>query len=251
MSYLNFDIENKGKNYLDEKELLILYSLMKKGVVSTPMNIFVPNPEQMHIPPHLSPKELEKYVQKETETRSKFGLNRRTHMIFSYLLELGEILDKEQYKISCNAGYSLVEGGFLTDAHHKEMYEYRGASKAERQKNTVLSEKQKNFLDAHTSKEINDDISLSVDFTQLSHPPIEAYKDAILNENAESDFIELVNRLITDYDGGDWDKNDLAKFLKIFFEHNRKRGIGRELLKKPMTQSINNTLISYRPLLLN
>jgi len=222
MSVFDLDLKNENKEYLDEKELFVLYSLLRQGSVSTLSGIFVRNPEQVHIPPYLNEDESKKYLEKEILNKSKVNLNRGSHMIFSYLLSLGKMLDKKGFKISCNADYALVEGGFLTDACHNEMYEYRRANEAERKKITTLTSDQKDFLDKYTNKEIEDDVNLSIQFTQLAHPPIQQYREAILEKKSEQEFIKLVNKLITDYDGGNWDENDLAQFIKIYFEHNKK-----------------------------
>ena len=52
MNGLYFDVGNNEKKYLDEKELFILFYLLKNKRISTLWsNVFVPNPKQVLIKP--------------------------------------------------------------------------------------------------------------------------------------------------------------------------------------------------------
>lgn len=53
--------------------------------------------------------------------------------------------------------------------------------------------------------------------------PKQVYKEAILDKKAEKDFIEIVNKLITKYDGSKWTTKDAEDFLAIYFRHNKEQ----------------------------
>ncbi len=57
------------------------------------------------------------------------------------------------------------------------------------------------------------------------HHPVKAYQDAILNKEAEPDFIALVNKLVVEGDDGKWNTADSQKFLDIYYKHNKARKI--------------------------
>jgi hypothetical protein len=68
----------------------------------------------------------------------------------------------------------------------------------------------------------------SVQFTKLSNPPVECYRDCILNKKADKHFIDLVNKLVTDYDRGLWKTEDIEEFLKIWYQSNKQIVVDRE-----------------------
>jgi len=209
------DIENKSKNYLDEKELFILYYLLKNKRISTLWsNVFVPN-NKIEI--------LSKPNSTSDEIWERLNHKGQTVTVVNYLLGLGKMLDKKGFSMYGNADYSLVEGGFLTDDFHNEMYNYLELPEGKRLKDKKLNTEQKKFLEDIISGKLDlNDIEVRVKFTKLANPPIKAYQEAILNKNAEKDFIELVNKLIKEYDGGKWNTEDIERFLEIWYAHNKK-----------------------------
>ena len=220
MSGFNLDIKNEQKQYLDEKELFILYYLSKEKHISTMWsNVFVPNPREQIVRPDTTPEEL----------FSRITYRGQSVIVLNYLFNLGKILDEEGFSVYCNADYALVEGGFLTDDFHKEMSAYLRFSEAERKNDKALNKEQKDFLeDIIAGKKNLSDINVSVQFTKLANPPIECYREAILNKNADKDFIELVNKLIADYDGGRWDTEEVKRFLELWYTKNKKIVISPE-----------------------
>lgn len=220
MSGLYFDIENNEKNYLDEKELFILFYLLKNKRISTLWSgAFVPNPKQVLIKPDTTPEEI----------WERISYRGQSVVVLNYLLNLGKTLDEKGFSIHCNADYALVEGGFLTDDFHKEMSAYLSLTEEERKKDTVLSNEQKDFLEEVILGKLDlKDIQTSVQFTKLANPPVECYRECILNKKADKDFINLVNKLVTDYDGGLWRNEDIEEFLKIWYQSNKKIVVDRE-----------------------
>lgn len=219
MSGLHFDIENNSKNYLDEKELYILFYLLKNERISTYSGVFVPNPKQVLIKPDTTPEDL----------WERMNYRGQSVVVLNHLLNLGKNLDEKGFSIYCNADYSLVEGGFLTDDFHKEMYDYLNLSESERKKHTVLNKEQKDFLEEVISGKLDlKDINTSVQFTKLANPPVECYRECILNKKADKEFIDLVNKLVTDYDGGLWKTEDIEEFLNIWYQSNKSIKIDRE-----------------------
>lgn len=222
------DIENKSKHYLDEKELFILYFLLKNKHISTQWsNVFRPNEKTVyHKPEGLKDvselkENLNKHILGAEEKREG---KLQSAIVLNYLIGLGKTLDKEGFSIFGNAGYSLVEGGFLADNFHKEMTDYLGLSKEKRIKDKKLSKKQKAFLEDIISEKLDlDDIKVRVEFTKLASPPAKAYQEAILDKKAEKDFVELVNKLIKEADKGKWNTEDAEKFLEIYYRHNKEQ----------------------------
>ncbi len=156
MSALHFDIENTHNNYLDEKELFILYYLYRNKRISTMFsNVFIPNPKEETVRPEATPEEL----------FNRITYRGQSSIVLNYLLKLGKTLDESGFSIHCNADYALVEGGFLTDDFHKEMSSYLELSEEERKSNKILNEKQKDFLEEIISgkKELAD-INVSVEY---------------------------------------------------------------------------------------
>lgn len=219
MSGLHFDIENNSKNYLDEKELFILFYLLKNKRISTYSGVFVPNPKQVLIKPDTTPEDL----------WERMNYRGQSVVVLNHLLNLGKKLDEKGFSIYCNADYSLVEGGFLTDDFHKEMYDYLNLSESERKKDTILNKEQKDFLEEVIAGKLDlKDINTSVQFTKLANPPVECYRECILNKKADERFIELINKLVTDYDGGLWKTEDIEEFLNIWYQSNKSIKIDRE-----------------------
>lgn len=187
------DINNENKGYLDEKELFILYSILKKKHISTIWsNIFTPNGNKhIHISQDIDSNEaIKDFEQKVNEDFKKIESKKQSSVVLSYLLELGKELDEKDFSIYCNADYSLVEGGFLCD-----------------------------YKDGKTI-------------------PIKEYKKAILNKKADKNFIELVNKLITKHDSSKWNKNDVVKFLEIYYKHNKEK-FQNELKKFHNSEKVN------------
>ena len=150
-------------------------------------------------------------------------------MVLNYLVHLGKILDENGYSIYCNADYSLFEGGFLTNDFHKEMHEYLKQSDEVRKENTDLNKEQKDFLDQVISGKLDmNDLDTRVNFTRLANPPIGCYKQAILSKEADEEFIGLVNKLITEYDGGKWETKDAERFLELWYEKNKVIEVSKE-----------------------
>jgi len=220
MSAFNIDIEVQDKNYLDEKELFILFYLLKNKRISTLWSgAFVPNAKRVLIRPDTTPEDL----------WERMNYRGQSVVVLNYLLNLGKILDEKGFSIYCNADYCLVEGGFLTDDFHKEMYDYLKLPEPERKKDKALNKEQKDFLEEVISGKLDlNDIQTSVQFTKLANPPVECYRECILNKKADKEFIDLVNKLIKDYDGGLWKTEDIEKFLSIWYQSNKKLVIDRE-----------------------
>ena len=219
------DLKNEQKKYLDEKELFILYSLLKNKHVSTMWsNLFVPDvTEEIRVTntgdDEKNVEDLEQQINKNLErVKSK----RQSALVVSYLLELGKMLDEKDFSIYCNADYSLVEGGFLSEYLGDTMIEYSNDTEENRKnakKYKILNKEQLKFMDEVIQGKDFD----SIKFSHIANLPIKEYQEAILNKKADKDFIELVNKLITKHDGSKWDKNDVAKFLEIWYRHNKEK----------------------------
>lgn len=220
MNGFNLDINNEHRQYLDEKELFILYCLSKDKHISTLWSgVFVPNPREQIIGPDTTPEEL----------LSGITYRGQSVIVLNYLFNLGKTFDEDGFSVYCNADYALVEGGFLTNDFHKEMSAYLRLPEADRKKDTILSREQKDFLEEIISgKKDLADIKVSVQFTKLANPPTECYREAILNKKADKNFIELVNKLVTDYDGGRWDTQEVKEFLELWYANNKKIKISPE-----------------------
>ncbi len=222
------DMENKEGKYLDEKELFILYYLLRKKHISTLWsNVFTPNGKHdIHLPRSFADIATIEEDINDSILRSieKIHSKMQSSEILSYLLELGKSLDEKGFSIYCNADYSLIEGGFLCNYQSATMYEYLKATENGRndtKKYKTLNKSQKDFLDkAIENKDFNFD---PVEFSNLATTPIDVYQEAILNKKADKDFIELVNKLITPYDGSRWDTKDAEKFLEIYYRHNKEQ----------------------------
>jgi len=113
-----FDIENDGKNYLHEKELLILYWLLKKKHISTLWSsLFTPAVGSIVNPIDIADVATleEKIATSNQQSIEKYHSKMQSPTVLSYLLEIGEMIDKKGYLLNCDAEYALVEGGFLTE----------------------------------------------------------------------------------------------------------------------------------------
>ncbi len=210
------DINNESKCYLDEKELFVLYYLYRNKHISTMWsNVFVPNPTTVTAKPDDTPEEL----------FERMTYRGQSVIVLRHLLDLGKLLDEEGFSIYCNADYSLVEGGFLTDYIGDTMSQYLEDTEEGRKdevKYKKLNEKTIDFLkDLLSGKRDTENIRDSVMFTNLANPQIEAYREAVLNEKADKDFIELVDKLIIEDEGGRWDTEEVEKFLKIWYGNNK------------------------------
>jgi len=222
MSLYSIDIKNESKRYLDEKELFILYSLVEKKHISTMYsNVFIPNGNHIHVHDDVEDK-VKAFEKEATEVYEGLISKKQTPVILDYLLNLGKELDEKGFSIYCNADYSLVEGGFLSDYVGKIMYEYlydTNENRKNAKKYKTLNKEQIDFLSKAVKNEDFDGIISS----RLEHPPVKEYQEAILNKNADEDFIELVNKLVTDYEGGRWNTEDVEKFLEIYYRHNKEK----------------------------
>ena len=219
------DLENSDKGYLDEKELFLLFSLLKRKHISTMWsNVFTPTINgHIHIPDDTENK-VDFFEKEASKNLEKIKSRTQSSIVLSYLLRLGKQIDEKGFSVYCNADYSLIEGGFLSEYIGDIMHEYLADTDEGRksEKYKRLSKEQRDFLDqAIKDKDFDKDISKRVELTKLEHPPVEAYREAILNKKADGDFIELANKLITEYDGSRWDTEDTERFLEIYYRHNK------------------------------
>jgi len=225
MSKQSLDIDNESKCYLDEKELFILFTLLKNKRISTLWsNVFIPNDcRQINIPDDVEDK-VKAYEELATRLHESMRSKEQSPLVLSYLLELGKEVDGKGFSIFCNADYSLVEGGFMSEYVGDIMYKYLEDTAENREKSEkykIFSNKQIDFLSVTIEKNDFDSREFSIEFSKLANPPIKEYQEAILKKDADKDFIALVNKLITEYDGGRWDKSDATQFLEIYYRHNK------------------------------
>jgi hypothetical protein len=232
MSRSPLDINNTEKKYLDEKELFIFYHLLKHKSISTLWsNVFTQNNHNMYLSGNTDNKKLNEFEKEIKRTIERTQSRNQSSVVLAYLLELGRELDENDFSVYCNADYALVESGFLCEYAGGVMHEYLNDTAENRinaEKYKVLNKEQIDFL----NKTIKDKDFDQIQFSKLEHPPIKEYREAILNKKAEADFIVLVNKLITDYDGGSWDKEDALKFLEIYRRHNKEELNNNVLTKK-------------------
>lgn len=225
MKVAPLDINNESKKYLDEKELFILYSLLRNKSISTMWcNAFTPNNCFRWCAPSDNEDAVTAFEKQANDALERSLCKSQSPTVFSYLLELGKTIDADGYSVYCEADYSLVEGGFLSEHVGDVMREYLEDSVENRgklEKYRVLSDTQISFLASTMGNDNLDNLSFSMEFSRLSNPPIRAYREAILNKNADEDFIYLVNKLVTDNAGGRWDKQDVTEFLDIYYRHNK------------------------------
>lgn len=233
---VNLNTENKG--YLDEKELYILFHLLRKKYVSTWDNAFSPNGQSIHIPSSTDTDkkltEIEENIKKTIENAQR---KRQSASTLAYILELGREIDPKGFQLFCDADYALLDGGFLyDDDNHSLMWNYFQYILSEEKKEpdkkfeTLTEEQKKAVKDCLLEENLKDG---KVQFpSSLAYQPIKEYKEAILNKKADEDFIELVNKLITEYDGGGWDTEDAKKFLEIYYRHNKQKFRENALTKK-------------------
>jgi|GEM_PF-6776824 len=210
--------------YMDEKELFILYSLLKNKYISTMWsNVFVPNDNSViHLSSDNEEDRIKEFEEKASGIFQHILSKEQSSVVFSYLLELGKEIDEEGFSLTCNADYALIEGGFLSEHFGKIMLEYLEDTLENRkklEKYKVLNDEHLEFLNRSIKEENFDEKR----FHELEDFPVKEYREAILNKEADADFIVLVNKLITEYDGGKWDKNDAAQFLDIYYRHNKER----------------------------
>lgn len=232
MSRNPLDINNTEKRYLDEKELFILFHLLRYKSISTLWsNVFTQNNHNVYISGNTDNKKLNEFEKEIERTIERTQSKNQSSVVLAYLLELGRELDEKDFSVYCNADYALVEGGFLCEYVGGVMHEYlndtdENRRKAEKYK--VLNKEQIDFL----NKAIKNKDFDRIKFSKLEHPPIKEYREAILNKKANTDFIILVNKLITDYDGGKWNTEDALKFLEIYYKHNKEEFKKNALTKK-------------------
>ncbi len=177
----SLDLQNSDKKYLDEKELFMLYWLLKRKNISTTFsNLFTPSKKFTPIGPITDPNQIAT-IEEDISDSYERAIERIDYLlgspiVASYLLDLGKKIDEKGFKVFGNADYSLLDGGFLSeqDETGKDVYK-------------------------------------------------KVYENAIIKKDAESEFIELVNKLIVEYDGSRWTTSDIENFIKIYFSHNRKR----------------------------
>ncbi len=215
---LSLDTQNEAQYYLDEKELFILYTLLRERHISTMWgSAFTPNKMSTIIVPK-DPADFDAAINRSLQNIQSKS---QSSIVLSYLLDLGKELDEEGFSVSCNADYALVEGGFLCEYVGKLNEEYIADTQENRkslEKYAVLNKEQKDFFEEVIE---NGDFD-QTRFSKLQHPPILEYQEAVLNKKADQDFIDLVNKLVTEYAGGGWDTSDAIKFLEIYYRHNKK-----------------------------
>ncbi len=232
MSRSPLDINNTEKKYLDEKELFIFYYLLKHKNISTLWsNVFTQNNHNVYLSGNTDNKKLNDFEKEIKKTIERTQSRNQSSVVLAYLLELGRELDENGFSVYCNADYALVEGGFLCEYVGGVMHEYLNDTAENRinaEKYKVLNKEHTDFL----NKTIKDKDFNQIQFSKLEHPPIKEYREAILNKKADKEFIVLVNKLITDYDGGSWDKEDALKFLEIYRRHNKEELNNNVLTKK-------------------
>lgn len=219
--------KNQNINYVDENELFILYSLMRRKYISSQDEVFIPKiNKRIHITKEIKNLNvLKKEIEKEVEYLYNANQSKLDSPIIAlYLLELGQELDKNNFSIQCTADYSLSEGGFLYDSDNYELmmdylkYIVKG-KKSDSAKFNALTDKQKKSIEA-CILEKNKRNGKIIFPNSESVLPIKDYKETILNKKGDKDFIFLVNKLITYETSGKWDMDDLIKFIEIFRRHN-------------------------------
>ncbi len=227
MNSWTIDLENKDKNYLNEKELFILYWILKKKHISTLWsNVFTLDGKHVFVSEPKNPSDIatieddiNKAIKQSTQRiHDKTG----SPTILNYLLNTGKELDEESFLVYGDADYSLLEGGFLSEYSGRLMKEYLEDTEENRndvEKYGSLSNEQRAFLE----NMLKDDDFDNSKFSELEHQPVKEYRDAILDKQADEDFIELVHKLVPEYDGGKWNTEDIEKFLLMFYKHNREK----------------------------
>jgi hypothetical protein len=236
MSNWTVDTENKGKNYLNEKELFIIYWILKNKHISTGWsNVFTLDSKYTFIPKPTSFSEIatiEEDINNNIEQSIKRIHDRMgSPTVLRYLLDTGKLFDEKGFSVYGDADYSLVEGGFLCDYMGATMHEYLEDTEENRKNTEIywnLNDEQKAFLDEAISGKDFD----SAEFSKLAHPPVKEYREAILNKEADDDFIELVNKLVKEYDGGKWNTEDIERFFEIYYRHNKEEFKKNALTKK-------------------
>lgn len=236
MSNWTVDIENKDRNYLNEKELFVIYWLLKHKHISTGWsNVFTLDSKYTFVPEPKNPSDiatLEEDINNNIEQSIKRIHDRMgSPTVLRYLLDTGKLFDEKGFSVYGDADYSLVEGGFLSEYVGVTMEEYLEDTEENRndiEKYGRLNTEQKEFLDEIIKGKDFD----SIKFSKLAHPPVKEYRDAILNKEADKDFIELVNKLIPEYDGSKWDTKDIEKFFEIYYRHNKEEFRKNALTKK-------------------
>ena len=177
-------------------------------------NVFVPNSKKVRLKPKNTPQEV----------FDRFTYREQSVQVLEYLFSLGEALSKDSFFVHCDAQYSLVEGGFLTEDMSVLMGSYLKDTPDGREANDdydQLSKKQKELLDDLNSGKRTNSLEDRILYTQLANPPVQAYREAILEGRASKRFIELVNELISGDDTGMWDTVQTREFLNIWYEHNK------------------------------
>lgn len=250
MSRNILDLKNKAKCYLDEKELFILYSLYRHKRISTMWsNVFEPNNSaRLHISDAIEDK-AEYIEQKANELYQRLNSEKQSVIVFDYLLELGRTLDPEGFSLHCNADYALLDGGFLYDSdNHSLMWEYfqyilsDSKDTPDKKFETITKEQKKAVDDCLLEENLKDG---KVQFpSSVAYQPIKEYKEVIVEKKADEDFIELVNKLITDYDGGKWDTEDVKNFLEIWYRHNKEQFRQNALTEKTFLHEDAQTKIA-------
>ena len=213
--------QNKAKQYVDEKELYILFVLLKKGHISNWDEPFSPTDEKSFIITEEMSNDTKIFEKEATDRLHSVKARLSSPTIANYFLELGKVLDEKRFSIYYDADYALEEGGFLSEYIGDVVDEYLADTKENRkkaEKYKILNREQKDFLKNIIKTKYID----RIEFSEFQHPPIEIYREAILNKKADKDFIDLVNKLIKNRDEGNWNRDDLKKFIEIYYKHNKK-----------------------------
>ncbi|MFZ4500586.1 MAG: hypothetical protein ACOYMZ_03830 [Minisyncoccia bacterium] len=236
MNRWTVDIENKDKCYLNEKELFIIYWILKKRHISTGWsNVFTLDSKHTVVPKQINPSDIatieEDINNAIVHSTKRIHDKMQSSTVLRYLLDTGKVFDEKGFIVYGDADYSLVEGGFLSEYVGATMQEYLEDTQENRQdvkRYGNLNDEQKVFLEEIIKGEDFD----SIKFSQLAHPPVKEYRDAILNKEANEDFIELVNKLIPEYDGSKWNTEDIEKFLEIYYRHSKEEFKENSLTEK-------------------
>lgn len=216
------------KNYIDEQELFILFSLMTRKYFSSLDEVCTPIIKKNVYTTEAGERKKIQAIEKEINELYKSNQSKLNSPIIAlYLLELGRELDEKNFSINCNADYSLLDGGFLYESdNYSLMMEYLryilGNKKQSANKFKTLTNKQKKAVGACILEENKRNGKIIFPSSE-AYRPIKEYRETILDKKGDDDFIVLVNKLIRDGDDkGSWDKDDLTKFIEIYRRHNSK-----------------------------
>lgn len=210
-------LNNGNKRYLNEKELFILYKLLKEKKISSLEDVFFIQEPIITDTRKEKRKDLLKKIENQFQQQKDI---QQSPVIFSYLLAIGEEFDKEGFSIKCDANYCLLEGGFLCDENVRgialQYAEDKFKGKDKSKKYSKLDISQKRFIKKHYEQSKKSFVFQGKKITYSFDVPKKEYIDSILEKKADEDFILLINKLITKENKGYWTKKDFVKFLEIY-----------------------------------